>query len=260
MKKIITVFLCAILFFTYASLSTSALRVPPMDYLNTYEEYQKFINEADLPDNFVYYESLTMFGEFKGLTVIYEYSKPKCGDNVEYYMYDFSMAGVSIKDARYDNEGPRFTIYTETEHVDLNAPNCRIYSIKGDDLSYAYSSDGYNNFGYYEFEDVYYEYYSDRHLSHIYWYDDIQSYSLAVNCSIMSYDPTSLIGRLLNKQTAPEAVDFLLSRNYTAKPEDITPPNTADFSSIFGFLSLVSAGFFTIFAVKKSKKKVINEN
>ena len=54
--------------------------------------------------------------------------------------------------------------------------------------------------------------------------------------------------------------DFLLSRNYTAKPGEITPPNTADFSSIFGFLSLVSAGFFTIFAVKKSKKKVINEN
>lgn len=259
MKRIITVFLCAILFFTYASVSTSALRVPPMDYLNTYEEYQKFINEADLPDNFVYYESLPIVGEFKELIVMYEYDKPKCWDNVQYYEYYFTSEDIWMNEQGLEMS---FVIHSEVGYHDLYN---RIDNLKYDDLLKAHGV-GYDSFSYYEIGDAKYIYYDYGELWSIYWCDDVHSYELqfiipyGVNYNEISYDPTSLIGRLLNKQTAPDAVDFLLSRNYTAKPEDITPPNTADFSSIFGFLSLVSAGFFTIFAVKKSKKKVINEN
>lgn len=258
MKKLIVIFLCAILFFTYASISTSAMLIPPLsDNLCTYEEYQKFINEADLPDNFVYYESLPIVGEFKELIVMYEYDKPKCWDNARYHAYYFTSEDIWMNEQGLEMG---FVIYSEVGYRDLYN---RIDNLKYDDLLKAHGV-GYDSFSYYEIGDAKYRYYDYGELRSIYWCDDVHSYELqfilpdGVNYYEISYDPTSLIGRLLNKKTAPDAVDFLLSRNYTAKPGEITPPDTADVSPVFAFMSLLSAGFFTLFAVKKSKKKIIN--
>ena len=57
--------------------------------LEDMDSYKKFIQAADLPDNFVCYDALSMFGEFDGLIILSQKVDNYLADDYSEYLYSF---------------------------------------------------------------------------------------------------------------------------------------------------------------------------
>lgn len=87
---------------TQAPEPTHGTSVPNIT-LQNYDEYLKFVQSSQLPDNFVYYEDISTLGSFESMVVLTQ--------------YDFSECMYSIKD-----EHIKFAVYIylkEDESVEL---------------------------------------------------------------------------------------------------------------------------------------------
>lgn len=62
--------------------------------LETYKEYLSYIENTDLPEDFVYYDDIKEFGDFKGL-VSPQVINPNSDDNIG-YMFNLMYKGKSI--------------------------------------------------------------------------------------------------------------------------------------------------------------------
>jgi len=284
MKKIITVSLVAVLLLIGLSTSASAMEVPPYS-IDTFEEYQKFIKENDLPKDFVYYESVSMFGPYKYLT-FYTMFTPYFDGDADEYQYTFevekkeeaSFSGGYI-DLQIQNEYDDDSKYGRKKSIETDV----------DDLLYVNESNVY-----YVFEGAIYTYGKSGDLTAIKWENNGKLYTLApINFKDNLFPPDSVVGKLLDKGTAPEVIEMLKSYKFceeaevttpiettdeelttetiptetpdipetsdTPKPPEATdsptPPDTSDISAIFFTLGVISAGGFTVFAVKKKKYK-----
>lgn len=68
------------------------------------DEYNEFIKYADLPEDFVHYESLTHFGEFEGLVIFSQKIDKYTAKDYSNYMYSFVDEKGTVL---YLNVGPR---------------------------------------------------------------------------------------------------------------------------------------------------------
>ena len=57
--------------------------------LDDMDSYKQFIQAADLPDNFVCYDALSMFGEFDGLIILSQKVDNYLADDYSEYLYSF---------------------------------------------------------------------------------------------------------------------------------------------------------------------------
>lgn len=57
--------------------------------LEDMDSYKKFIQAAELPDNFVCYDALSMFGEFDGLIILSQKVDNYLADDYSEYLYSF---------------------------------------------------------------------------------------------------------------------------------------------------------------------------
>lgn len=246
MKKILIFIIISALFMSTVALSVASLDMAPYT-VNSYEDYQQLIEENDLPEDFVYYDSVSMFGEFIKLEFYAMFTSYFTGDTT-YYRYVFETEGsaptlggcefmyLSIKSEYSDFD--KYWGYSEIE-IDEEEIFCiqegKKYCIF-DEAVYVYGKEGY--------------------LIAINWENDGKLFSLDFNFQeILSYPPDSIVGKLLNKNTAPEVIEMLKTYNFTGKPSEPQPPETADISVIFPILGIISAGGFTLFAVKRKKNK-----
>lgn len=249
MKKIWTIVLTFSLFFIVLAVPAKMELASLMFY--TSEEYEKFIEETDLPNNFVYYDSVSIFGEFEYLN--FHGMFQVCGYDPELMQYGgYEYAFVAEKKDPSSYRGGHSIFWVQPEY-DENDKNHILGTPKKFEFSESNLSSGYAD-GYYDLNGVVYRYRESR-LYSIGWERDGILYAILPDYENNNvFAPDSFIGKLLDKNTAPEAIEFLKNYNFTGKPTEPTPPETADFSPIFPILSVISAGGFTIFAVKKKKQ------
>ena len=247
MKKVLSTLLTMSLFFIVLAIPAKMLDLA-MLRINSYEEYQEFIEKSDLTGDFVYYESISMFGEFDylefpGMYKLYGFD----ADGLQYGGYNYRLT-VNEKDVSSDkNRTISINIMPLYTYDDLFGKESLI-DVKTDDLSVSSKP------GYYVFNEAVYVY-SSNTVSSIRWENNGILYSIYPKVSKNEFNPDSVIGKLLNKNTAPEVIEMLKNYNFTGKPTEPTPPETADFLPIFPILSVISAGGFTALAVKKKKNK-----
>ena len=251
MKKILCFVMSLILCIVIVSASAKA-RDPGGTALHSYEDYLEFVTENSMSDNFVYYESLSMFGEF--ISIWFSCCDLGCDTcDYGYSMYDYYKTEV-------DKLGLNFGI---TVNVDGSSYRyCQkayvLVDVTSNDLRYSPKASGHSI---YVFDDVIYLYNSGA-LQQIIWINNGRSFSITSHdiFDFRNYPKdisTSLIGKLFDKRTAPDVIEFLKTHDFTGKPDDVAP-NTADSSQIFATLALISAGGFTIFAVAKKRRKAAN--
>ena len=246
MKKFIIITLTLSLFLIVLAVPAT-MTSPGYFEVESFSDYQIFIVENNLPEDFVYYDSVSMFGEFIKLEFYAMFTSYFTGDTT-YYRYVFETEGsaptlggcefmyLSIKSEYSDFD--KYWGYSEIE-IDEEEIFCiqegKKYCIF-DEAVYVYGKEGY--------------------LIAINWENDGKLFSLDFNFQeILSYPPDSIVGKLLNKNTAPEVIEMLKTYNFTGKPSEPQPPETADISVIFPILGIISAGGFTLFAAKRKKNK-----
>lgn len=73
---------------TTTSLDGQPSRSPGLT-INGLDEYNEFVEQADLPEDFVRYESLTQFGEFRTLVIFSQKTGEYSAKDYSNYMYSF---------------------------------------------------------------------------------------------------------------------------------------------------------------------------
>ena len=87
MKKALTIILTFSLFLIVLTVPARMTSPAPFT-IYTFDEYQMFIEENDLPEDFIYYNSVSMFGKFKKLEFLTMFTGSFAGkvDNYRYML------------------------------------------------------------------------------------------------------------------------------------------------------------------------------
>ena len=246
MKKTISIILITTVILVLSAFPISALQPP--ESFNSLEEYQEFVKETELPENFVYYESVSMFGDFDGsqLSNVFSNVPPLNLSVYEYFLTVKTMCS---------NEDSKNLFLTVADSFYFKGLlDATPIEIDTNDLTVAVKSDGYTQ---YKLNNLTYIYSSDGGLHIICWKNEGLWFFLNPRLDKNTYLSSSLVGKLLDKSTAPEVIEILTTDNFTEKPDYL--PETSDPSLIFAVVSLISAGGFALFLSKRTMKKSSNK-
>ena len=162
--------------------------------LEDMDSYKKFIQAADLPDNFVYYESLTALGEFNGLLIL----SPKTDD---YEALEYSEYVYLFQDAN----GYELTLWVGSERTE-KAPvaseyqgDMRVISTTGEALTGSVFRNG-----------VEYRYHGGK-LSYISWESNGIPFTLGTDTKAEGFypkdGPLTFVQELLHTDTNKAAME-----------------------------------------------------
>ncbi len=152
---------------------------------DAYEDYLKFVRSADLPDNFVKYETFSQFGEFESLV---------CAPSYGYDRYNYSIID---KDT-----GLQLTMYIDhRESITLDSQSQPASKVNENDMR-RIPKDGGRVFTQ---SSVQYKYVNGS-LNSINWISDGILYTIHGDLYKCKLDSSSALSKLLKLDTAAEAV------------------------------------------------------
>ena len=176
------------------------------DYLelDDMDSYKQFIQEADLSDSFVPYESLTMLGEFKGLLIL----SPKTDD---YEALEYSEYVYLFQDAN----GYELTLWVGSERTEKTPVaseyqgDMRVISTTGEELTGSVFCNG-----------IEYRYNGGK-LSYISWESNGIPFTLGTDTKVEGFypedGPLTFVQELLHTDTNKAAIEsFKTSLNTPA--------------------------------------------
>ena len=156
--------------------------------LESYEEYLNFLQSTELPDNFVKYEMLSQFGEFKTLIC----SLPPRGyDCYKYFIVD-KYTGIDL------------LVYIDHEKelmLDSNGEKI-ISAVNGNDMRTVSETDGISVFWQSGIEYAY----KEGNLISVSWVSDEIRYTIFGELQNCKVDTSSALSKLFKLDTAAEAV------------------------------------------------------
>ena len=280
MKKTFCVILVILLLLATSALSVNALSYVDIFTLYNLDEYENFVEKMILPYKFVPYESIKMFGEFYAFDVD-DWVYPNFLDETTVYQYRLMR-----EKTKYTDQPGELTLEIDPncEAVDLTGRE-RV-EIEGDDL-FSFPVTEANDGGFYaEVEDTVYLYTKDGIFYCLVWENCGNMFRLYNSMTENVFFPESTVSKLLDKNTAPEVIETLKTYEFydddppetpeTPKlpetldtpetpdtpdtpdvpdtPETPKPPETADMTAIFPIMSVICAGGFTLFAVRRKRE------
>ncbi len=206
--------------------------------VDSYYDYLKFINSTKLPDGFIYYNDICILGEFVDFICM---SDTKSGD-FSHYLY-------TVK----DKEGFEITLYIEDadsyEAIEIE----QISSVDPQDLRTVEQTTPVM----YECEGIQYTYVEGK-LNSVRWQSNECLYTVYVdNPCLGEYpdDSSTIVGKLLNQQTALDAVETI----HEASANKI---KTANFlrNMIFCLVLVIIFSAIVVFIIRKKRNAIAATN
>ncbi len=152
--------------------------------LESYEDYLKFIQTAELPDDFVRYETFSQFGEFESMV---------CAPSYGYSEYSYSIIDneTGMKLRMYIDHGKELTLDGQDEPAKVNKNDMRTIP---KDSARIFVQSGIQYI------------YVQGNLSAVKWVSNGIMYTISGDLHECKLDSSSPLSKLLKLDTAAEAV------------------------------------------------------
>ena len=279
-KKLSLIILIVLITITVISSVVSARSLSNHFCLYEIDQYEIFLEEMTIPSKFVTYESIKMFGEFYAFD-IYDWVYPNFIDEESVYQYRLMR-----EKKEYSNQPGELTLEIDPNCEEVDLTGRERVEINGDDL-FSFPVTEANDGGFYaEVEGAVYLYTKDGIFYCLVWENCGNMFRLYNSMTENVFFPESTVSKLLDKNTAPEVIETLKTYEFydddppetpeTPKlpetldtpetpdtpdtpdvpdtPETPKPPETADMTAIFPIMSVICAGGFTLFAVRRKRE------
>ena len=204
----------------------------------SYEDYQDFIANTDLPNDFIQYDDLKMLGEFKSLIFLCplgEYSS---------YLYSFIDIACGCKIALY--------VHGDKNHY---SNSLQIERVNSTDMRFLEDEDS----GTYVYDGIKYVYVKGKLLS-IRWEDESKLFVLTGDNSLSEYSisTSTFVSKMLNTQTVKEAIsEFNASITKSPLTVPTSSPEKTDINWVYFVAPPLAIAVLVVcfFVIRKKLKK-----